>query len=333
LDALDSVQAQSYPDWECIVVNDTGKRWAEDIMGAPFARVINMDGNQGAARARNEGLKHARGSFIIWLDADDYWLPWYLDRMIAHAEINPGVIFCDLIQDKGDKLELYRYPEFVSERVPAGMRYPGSSILIPRYIADKVVENQGGWDTQIPGMEDWDYQTAIHDAGFCAYHVDEALFVYRVYSSTKRERDYAKIDKITAYMDEKWKQYRKDGKIMGCGCGSIKPAKSKPASTLKSSGNFSNTEQFTGAASTDQLVMVEYLGPQTGKFTVRSRVLPGKSYRFGNNPHNKIQTVFLRDAEALVSKITRDGPEFRIVTGGKMEQMDPGAVLGRPVAG
>jgi len=83
LDALDSVQAQSYPDWECIVVNDTGKEWGSDIMGAPFAKVVNMNGNEGVSAARNKGFEFAQGRFVIWMDADDYWLPWYLDKMVA----------------------------------------------------------------------------------------------------------------------------------------------------------------------------------------------------------------------------------------------------------
>lgn len=335
LDALDSVQAQSFPDWECIVVNDTGKPWDKNIAGAPFAKVINLDGNQGAARARNEGLKYARGHWIVWLDADDYWMPWFLERMVAYGEQNDGVIFGDLIQDKGDKLEVYRYPEFESERVPTGMRYPGSSILVPHKIAQAVLEAQGGWDEKIPGMEDWDYQISVHDAGFCAYHIPETLFVYRVYSSTKREKDYAKIKDITAYLDKKWKQYRTGEKSMGCGCGKPRVVKTKPTSALKSSGSFANTQQVTGTVSnTDQLVRLEYLGPNEGKFTIRSRVLPGKTYRFGNNPYNKIVTVFLADAQYLSARIDGNGnPEYRIITGETMENRDPQAVLGRSLAG
>lgn len=334
LDALDSVQAQSYPDWECIVVNDTGKPWPHDIMGAPFAKVINMDGNQGVARARNEGFKYARGSLIVWLDADDYWLPWYLERMVAYAEQHDGVIFCDLIQDKGERLETYRYPEFESERVPIGMRYPGSSVLYPRRIVDRVLADQGGYDPDIPGMEDWDYQIAVHHAGFCAYHVPEALFVYRVYSSTKRERDYAKIKDITAYVDKKWREYRTGEKQMGCGCQKPHIVKTKPSSTLRSSGSFTNASKVVGTDSpSDQLVQVEYLGPNEGKFSVRSRVLPGKVYRFGNNPYNKVQTVFLGDAEYLIGQVNAFNEQlYRIITGATMEQRDPGAALGRAIA-
>ena len=240
-----------------------------------------------------------------------------------------------MIQEKESGLEIYRYPEFESERVPNGMRYAGSSILVPRKIVETVLEKQGGWDTKMPGMEDWDYQIAVHDAGFCAYHLPEALFVYRVYSSTKRERDYAKIEEIKQYVDKKWKVYRTGEKNMGCGCGKPAIAKAKPASTLKSSGNFTNTNQFVKEdLNKEELVQVEYMGANEGKFTINSRVLPGKAYRFGNNPHNKVNTVFLRDAEFLVARTDRNGnPEYRMVTGGTVETRDPSAVLGKALAG
>lgn len=333
LDALDSIQAQTYPDWECIVVNDTGYEWDTDIMGAPFAKVVNMEGNQGTAAARNKGFEYAHGRFIVWMDADDYWMPWFLERTVAYGEENEGVIFCDFIEDKKDKLTVQRYAEFDESQVPGGFRYPGSSVLIPRNIVETVLKKQGGWDIEIPGMEDWDYQIAIHDSGFCAYHITEALFVYRYYSSTKREKDYAIVKDVKNYVDKKWKKYRLDGEIMGCGCGSKSVVKTKPISTLKSSGNFPNVMQIIDETTSEQMVNVEYLGTNEGKFTVRSQVVHGVTYRFDNN-HHKMRTVFLRDAEYLVSRRNKDNqPEYRIVQGATMEARDPQAVLGRQLAG
>ena len=333
VDALDSVRAQSYPDWECIVVNDTGKAWEADIMGAPFAKVVNMDGNKGASAARNKGFEYARGRFIIWLDADDYWLPWYLERMVGYAEQNDGVIFSDFIQDSGEKLEVYRYPEFNVGMTPGKMGYAGSSILIPRYIVEKVVESQGGWDESIPGMEDWDYQIAIHDAGFCAYGIDEALFVYRVYSSTKREKDHKNIADIVAYVDKKWKKYRKDGVKMACGCQKKVIVKTKPKSTLQSSGNFANSAQFVEDGEPEQMVNIEYMGPIEQTFSIRSKIAPGVTYRFGNNKHKKVATVFLQDAEILISRINgKNQAEYRMVVGATLEDRDPQAVLGRALS-
>jgi len=331
LDALDSIQAQSYPDWECIVVNDTGKPWESDIMGAPFAKVVNMDGNEGVAAARNKGFEFAKGRFVIWMDADDYWLPWYLDRMVSYGEANDGIIFSDLIQDKGDSLEVYRYPEFKEARLAIDMRYAGSSVLVPRYAAEKVLESQGGWDTEIVGMEDWDYQIAVHDAGVCAYHIEEPLFVYRVYSSTKRENDHARIAEITGYLDGKWPKYRIRGVAMACGCNRKKIVKASPTSTMSSSGDFRSSDNIEKDIKNEgSLVTLEYFGPNEQNFSVRSRLDPRVRYTFGNNRHKKRRTVFLKDAQNLAGKIGPDGEAlWKIVTGAKMEDMDPQAALGR----
>lgn len=333
IDALDSIQAQTYTDWECVVVNDTGEEWEADIMGAPWAQVVNMDGNQGAAAARNEGYRHTRGKYIVWMDADDYWLPWFLDLMVTHADRNEGVIFSDLIQEN-DSFKIMRYREFDSTRVPVTMQYPGSSVLVPRKIVDAVIAFQGGWDTKIPGMEDWDYQVTIHHLGFCAFHVDEPLFVYRLQTSTKREKDYSKIEAIREYMDEKWKIYRKEGRQLMCGCASTKKATNKSSSAMSSSGNFSVQENVNTGGIKEQMVQLEYVGPLEQTFTIKSRQQPGITYRFGNNDSHRVRSVFLGDAEYLTSLM--DGNEkplyVMLSTGGMMETRDPAVFLGQAVA-
>lgn len=333
IDALDSIQAQSFPDWECVVVNDTGKKWPRDIPGAPWARVVNMDGNQGVAKARNEGYKHTSGRYVIWMDADDYWLPWFLDLMVSAAEKNLGVITSDLIKDDGSKLEVYRYDDFVPERVPIGMQYPGSSILTPRIITDAVVAAQGGFDPNAPGMEDWDYQVCVHSLGYCAYHVPEPLFIYRTHTSTKRENDYAKIELIREFMDQKWDRYRKGTEKIMCGCQTPKKAISVPNSTLSSSGNFDLQAGVNEGEKATQMVQVEYMGPLEQTFSIRSRVDRNVTYRFGNNHNYKVRTVFLADAEFLMGMTDGFGvPQYRQITSGAtIETRDPAAFLGQPL--
>lgn len=333
IDALDSIQAQKYPDWEVIVVNDTGTKWKNNIPGAPWAKVINMVGNQGVANARNEGYKHTRGKYIIWMDADDYWLPWFLDVMVAHAEKNDGVICSDLIKDENGKLNVYRYDDFHQERVAQGMQYPGSSILTPRKIVDAVIQAQGGFDPTAPGMEDWDYQVCVHSLDFCAYHVHEPLFVYRTHTSTKREKDYAKIDNIRAFMDEKWKKYRTGTEKIMCGCSPQRNVNSIPNSTLASSGQFKQQVGVNQGELPTQMVNVEYLGPEEQNFTINSRVAPGISYRFGNNNDYRERSVFLQDAEFLTGQTDQFGqPLYRQISAqANLEKRDPAAFLGQPV--
>lgn len=336
LDALDSIQAQTYPDWECIVVNDTGEPWNKDVMGAPWAKVVNMDGNRGASAARNEGLKHIHKSsrFVVWMDADDYWLPWFLEKMVAYAHSNEGVIFSDVILQKAPKeFEIYKYNDFQSERVPQVMQYAGSSVLYHRKIVEAMVEYQGGFDEQIPGTEDWLYQIGVHHLGFCAYRIPEPLFVYRMYSTTKREKDLAVFSRTAEYVDGKYPQYRKGEKQLMCGCSKPKTPNFPPSSLLSSSGNFDNTAQVVDPSAPQQMVTMEYTGPNQQTFTINSRVMKGVSYRFGNNDLHRTRSVLIGDVDFLLSQNVRGVSVFRVVSNiAAQEANDPAAYIGQPIS-
>lgn len=91
-EAVESVLAQTYQHWEILLVDD-GSRDESSEMARSFAdrnpsRIIYLehDGHQnlGMSAARNLGIRNARGEFIAFLDADDYWLP---DRLETHVRI------------------------------------------------------------------------------------------------------------------------------------------------------------------------------------------------------------------------------------------------------
>jgi len=208
--------------------------------------------------------------------------------------------------------------------------------LVPRYIVDAMIEKQGGWDLEIPGMEDWDYQIGVHVLGYCAYHIPEPLFVYRMFTSTKREVDYAKIDLIRAYMDTKWQAYRTGEVKLMCGCKQPnRPNSSVPASTLTSSGNFARQSVALVADTNDktQMVTLEYVGPVVGPFTIKSRVSRDVSYRFGNSEFHKTRSVFLGDAEWLINmKDATGSPTYIVLSGtGAQGANDPSAFVGQAI--
>jgi glycosyltransferase involved in cell wall biosynthesis len=84
-ETLDSVFAQTFADYEVIVIND-GSPDTEELerVLVGFIDRINYieQENRGASAARNTGLRAARGEFVAFLDADDLWLPNYLDEQI-----------------------------------------------------------------------------------------------------------------------------------------------------------------------------------------------------------------------------------------------------------
>lgn len=85
--ALDSIRAQSYTDWECILVDDgtpdDGGAVCDDCAAqdARF-RVIHTE-NQGVSAARNTGLAAATGAYVTFVDSDDWVTPQYLEHMYA----------------------------------------------------------------------------------------------------------------------------------------------------------------------------------------------------------------------------------------------------------
>lgn len=82
---LESVRAQTFPAFEIIVINDGSTDQSVAIvqnMNLPNLRLISQE-NQGAAAARNTGIKAAKGDFVALLDADDFWYPSYLSEINA----------------------------------------------------------------------------------------------------------------------------------------------------------------------------------------------------------------------------------------------------------
>ena len=84
-ETLDSVYAQTLTDFELIVVND-GSPDTEDLEQAlarfPSSLRYLKQENSGAAAARNTGIRAAQGEFVAFLDADDTWLPTFLEKQV-----------------------------------------------------------------------------------------------------------------------------------------------------------------------------------------------------------------------------------------------------------
>lgn len=88
--SVGSVIAQTYTDWELIIVDDCSTDDTDAVLGPFLAdkriRYIKNKVNSGAAVCRNRALREARGRWIAFLDSDDIWLPQKLDKQIRFME-------------------------------------------------------------------------------------------------------------------------------------------------------------------------------------------------------------------------------------------------------
>jgi glycosyltransferase involved in cell wall biosynthesis len=100
--AIASIMQQTYTDYELIVVDDGSTddtvNWLQTHY--PQIRLIPLLQNQGAAAARNAGIRQARGQYIAFLDSDDQWMPDYLKLQIQALTQHPQALLtcCDYIR-------------------------------------------------------------------------------------------------------------------------------------------------------------------------------------------------------------------------------------------
>lgn len=118
-ETLDSVLAQTFCDFEVVVVDDASTDRGPDIVESYVAldhrvRMVTQE-NRGLAGARNTGVREARGCYIAFLDADDLWLPEKLELHLAHLEAAPevGLSFAPslFIDEWGERLGLAQKPQ------------------------------------------------------------------------------------------------------------------------------------------------------------------------------------------------------------------------------
>jgi len=186
-EAVESVIAQTFTDWEVVIVDDgspdpTGQVADDLVRRHPTRRIRAVrQANAGLARARNAGIERARGSYILPLDADDRIGPTMLGRTYRLLEEQPGVAiaYTDM-QRFGDDNEVSRAAEFNPTMLPAVNHLSYCSLY-----RREVWEAVGGYNpNMVYGYEDWDFWVGAVERGYVARRIPEPLFEYRVRSGS-----------------------------------------------------------------------------------------------------------------------------------------------------
>lgn len=91
-ETIESVLAQTYPNWELIIVDDCSTDDTDAVV-CPYLvddriRYIKNEKNSGAAVSRNRALREAKGKWVAFLDSDDLWVPEKLEKQISFMKKN-----------------------------------------------------------------------------------------------------------------------------------------------------------------------------------------------------------------------------------------------------
>lgn len=190
-DSIGSVLAQTYGDWEVIVGDDgSSDATAERAQAlSPRVRVVRAERNGGPAAARNLALRHAEGELVAFLDADDWWLPEYLERQVARYDAETaaggppvGIVACDArIRLPGGEDAPGTYADQFRDSGPPTLErvLRRNFIFISALVPHAAGEEVGWFDPELFGTEDHDLWVKLLERGYRAVVNDRVLAVYR----------------------------------------------------------------------------------------------------------------------------------------------------------
>ncbi|MBM3933411.1 MAG: glycosyltransferase family 2 protein [SAR202 cluster bacterium] len=162
--SIDSVLAQTFADFELLVVDDASSDGTEGVVKAiadPRVRYLRHEQNRGASGARNTGLANMRGTYVAFLDDDDEWLPTKLEEQVSQLDSEPadvGMVYCwmDYFDEDG-KLVGETHPTlkgYVFDQLLDRQRLAGCPTLLVRA---EVAREMGGFDERLVRGNDGDF--------------------------------------------------------------------------------------------------------------------------------------------------------------------------------
>ena len=208
-ETIASVLAQTYSDFELIVVNDGSSDGIEDWINSLSGKRIRLisQENKGLAGARNTGLAAASGDYIAFIDADDLWLPTKLEKQVnvLDAEPDVGLVYSwvELIDETGTPLGKQRKNSASGDVWVALTMHNivecGSVALVRQACFEQV----GLFDETLPYSccEDWDMWLRIA-ARYRFAFVAEPLVQYRYHSNNLSGRWQAMEESFRAVLNK-----------------------------------------------------------------------------------------------------------------------------------
>ncbi len=196
---IDSVLAQTFQDFEIIVINDGSRdKTAEIVNSYGFSVRCIQTTNGGVSRARNLGINNALGEYIAFLDSDDLWEPTKLEKQVALLDENPNIGLCFTALERVDqnlkligKTEAHNYPDFCEALLLYSCVVTGSCSSV--MLRTNIAKQTGGFDTVFTNYEDWEYWLQLSLVTEFA-PISEYLVKYRTLAGSASFNDPAVIE-------------------------------------------------------------------------------------------------------------------------------------------
>lgn len=215
--AIDSILAQTYVDWELILVNDCSTDTTADIVEQYVGsdariRAIHNASNQKLPASLNIGFAAAQGEYFTWTSDDNLYLPEaiavmteYLDAYEDVYMVRASMEFIDAEDRVTGQSEVY------TDKKMYAFNCLGACFMYRRAVRDKI----GDYDVNTYCAEDYDYWLRVLQNFGTIMPIDRILYRYRRHgeslSETKRQQVVDQLTKLRArYIDKILNIYRED---------------------------------------------------------------------------------------------------------------------------
>lgn len=186
-EAVNSVLAQTYPHVEVIVVDDGSTDDTAVVARSftdPRVRYVYKQ-NGGLSSARNEGLRHAQGQYISYLDSDDCFLPEKLAMLVGEMDAHSAVGFV-----AGQAIPVDEHGRHVGKKFDTPLPTDTKQLLLgnPLHVGSVLVrrdwqEKVGFFDETLRSYEDWDMWLRLAQAGCQMRYVPQPVSLYRFHTA------------------------------------------------------------------------------------------------------------------------------------------------------
>ncbi len=211
-EAIEMVRAQTYENWELILVDDCStddsRERIEKCMEKEGGkiRLIKKEANEGAAKARNTGIRAAAGRYIAFLDADDVWMKDKLEKELAFMKEKQAAFVFTAYEFGDDKAKGTGKVVHVPETLSYHKALSRTVIFTTTVLLDTA--KTGRELIQMPVVKSEDTATwwKILRNGFTAYGLNEVLAIYRRPAKSLSSNKLEAIRRI-------WNLYRREEKL------------------------------------------------------------------------------------------------------------------------
>lgn len=216
--AVESVLAQTYSQWEIIIVDDGSKDDTVSVL-QPYSSHIRYvyQKNQGVSIARNHGIQLARGEFVAFLDADDYFLPDKLEAQIGMFEAQPslGIVHSGWrkVNSKGEFLQDVKPWQNVP-KLDLEMWLRWKPVLPSAMMFRRTwLERAGGFDPRFPPAEDTDLALRLALMGCETEWLRQVTVCYRQHEQSAMFKGLPQANSLAKVIESFFARPELPGKI------------------------------------------------------------------------------------------------------------------------